>query len=450
MPRRVRAPQLEERSNRLKKPIAKKPVFTRIGPGIGLGYRRNRTAGTWVVRVADGKGGNWTEAIGLADDYDDANGETVLDYWQAQDKARARAAEKRGGGPRTPTTVRKALEKYEADINARGGDTNNVSRLLAHLSDGLLDKSVAALTWSELRSWRDRLVRAPKRRGTTMAPDVAPKKKQSTPAEKLSPASINRTCSTLKAALNLTADDPDERIASRQAWERGLESIPDAERSRNVILLDNTGRDQIVTDLIAAAYRESTEFGLLVEVADATGARESQIARLNVEDLQAHGADPRLMMPSSKKGKKGHTKLSHIPVPIPHDLADRLRTLAAGRSPAAPLLTKPAGGRWKKSDHSRPFDRIVTRCGLADWEKRGYPDKITIYALRHTSIVRQIKALVPLGVIAKNHDTSVRMIEKHYSRYILDHTDGLTRAALPDRSKPTEENVVSFSAGAAA
>jgi hypothetical protein len=42
------------------------------------------------------------------------------------------------------------------------------------------------------------------------------------------------------------------------------------------------------------------------------------------------------------------------------------------------------------------------------------------------------------------------MIEKHYSRYIGDHTDGLTRAALPDRSQPAEETVVPFPAAATA
>jgi len=167
MPRRARAPQLENRTNRIDKlPIAKKPVFTKIGLGIGLGYRRNRTAGTWVVRVADGKGGNWTEAIGFADDYEDANGNTILDFWRAQDKARARAKEARGDAPKAPTSVRKALDDYEADIKARGGDTSNVSRLRAHLSAQLFDKAVAALTRDELRKWRDGLVRAPKKTGT--------------------------------------------------------------------------------------------------------------------------------------------------------------------------------------------------------------------------------------------------------------------------------------------
>ena len=41
MARNARAPKLETRSNRLKLPVAKKPTFVRIAPGISLGYRRN-------------------------------------------------------------------------------------------------------------------------------------------------------------------------------------------------------------------------------------------------------------------------------------------------------------------------------------------------------------------------------------------------------------------------
>ena len=78
MARSARSSTLESRSSRLKLPIAKKPVFVKIGPGAGLGYRRNRSAGTWVARVADGAGGNWTKAIGIADDFDESDGSRVL------------------------------------------------------------------------------------------------------------------------------------------------------------------------------------------------------------------------------------------------------------------------------------------------------------------------------------------------------------------------------------
>ena len=38
---------------------AKKAYFRTVAPGLALGYRRTKTgAGRWVVRRADGKGGN--------------------------------------------------------------------------------------------------------------------------------------------------------------------------------------------------------------------------------------------------------------------------------------------------------------------------------------------------------------------------------------------------------
>jgi hypothetical protein len=86
--RQIRSNELENRTNRLKLPIARKPVFVKIGAGLSLGYRRNQTAGTWVLRIADGKGGASTSAFGHADDYNDADGQSYLDYFQAQNKAR--------------------------------------------------------------------------------------------------------------------------------------------------------------------------------------------------------------------------------------------------------------------------------------------------------------------------------------------------------------------------
>src|SRR6516165_115622 len=107
MARRTRAAGLETRSSRLKLPVAKKPNFVKIGPGLGLGYRRNTTAGTWVLRAADGKGGNWTKAIGAADDFNEADGKAVLDFWQAQDRARAiaRVGSDRDGDDSRPITI---------------------------------------------------------------------------------------------------------------------------------------------------------------------------------------------------------------------------------------------------------------------------------------------------------------------------------------------------------
>jgi hypothetical protein len=56
--------------------------------------------------------------------------------------------------------------------------------------------------------------------------------------------------------------------------------------------------------------------------------------------------------------------------------------------------------------------------------------EVTIYALRHSSIVRQIEANVPIRIIAVSHDTSVAMIERHYSAEIADFADGIAREAM--------------------
>jgi integrase len=397
---RIRSSVIEGRTTRLKLPVARKPVFVKVGPRVGLGYRRTQTAGTWVVRVADGRGGYTTQAIGTADDYDAANGKTVLDFWQAQERARSLARSSHTGeeDDGKPVTVTQALDRYKANLETRGGDPDNVSRVQVHLPAALAGKSVTLLTARDLSKWRDGLKKKPK-------PDLAP-------------STINRTTTVLKAALNLAADN-DEHLTNRQSWENGLATIPDAEEPRNVILPDG-----VVRAIINGAYGDSPEFGLLVEVAALTGARVSQLRRLKVDDMQGDRIDARLMMPTSRKGR-GQKKSTHRPVPIPESLVTRLRPVIDGRLGHAALLVKSGGAPWQKSDHTRLFKRVAKNVGLD-------PAEVTIYALRHSSIVRQILAGVPIRIVAVYHDTSVGQIERTYSKHIGDHSDALARGALLD------------------
>jgi hypothetical protein len=50
--------------------------------------------------------------------------------------------------------------------------------------------------------------------------------------------------------------------------------------------------------------------------------------------------------------------------------------------------------------------------------------------------VPQLLAKIPIRITAVHHDTSVALIEKIYSKFIGDHSDALTRPALPDFSGP--------------
>ena len=45
-------------------------------------------------------------------------------------------------------------------------------------------------------------------------------------------------------------------------------------------------------------------------------------------------------------------------------------------------------------------------------------------------------ANVPIRLVASLHNTSVKMIEKHYSKYITEHGDDFSRHALLHHGRP--------------
>jgi integrase len=399
-----RATKLETATARRRLTVRKKPYWTTISPNIALGYRRNRAAGTWSVRGTDGHGSDWIKRLGLADDFEKSDGRTVLTYWEAIDVARATARGTSDHGGR-PVTIAEALDIYEADLRARGGNPANVAHVRGHVSPGLASRLVSALTATELRKWRDGLL-----------------------AKGLTASSVNRTRTPLRAALNLAAAH-DERIANARAWRIGLAGLPDAHRARDMSLSDAE-----VLRLITCARDVDHRFGLYVEVLAITGARGSQASRLVVSDLQAD----RLMMPTSAKGR-GRKIIKRYPVPIPPGLAAALAVECRGRAGGMPLLLQSSGTHWGvgRSNLRQLFRAAVTAAGLDS-------DRVTPYALRHSSIVRQLQRNVPIRLVASLHDTSVAIIEANYSAHIAHHADELVRGALLDAAQPAAANVVTL------
>ena len=186
----------------------------------------------------------------------------------------------------------------------------------------------------ELRQWRDHLVTGG-----------------------MKPASADRTASMLRAALNLAARD-DARITNAASWRDGLTKLPDAEAPRN-----SFSADDVVRKIVKTAYKINASFGLLVETAAITGARPSQLLRLEVGDLNDSDA-PRLMMPSSRKGRR--RRVTRKPIPITAALSKALRRSIGGRSPTSPLLVRLDGAAWR--DHG------ITS-GSAVWQGRWTSDQ---------------------------------------------------------------------------
>ena len=406
MARKVSFSALESRSARLRLKIRRRPYSgPSLARGISLMYRRNKTNGTWVLKVSDGHGAYWTKGFALADDFEDADEKNVLTFYQAQDQAKklARGGDN-GSADSAPITVDGALTAYKTDLISRNSNPYNAQWPRVHLTPALISKPVALLAATELKKWRDGLL-------TT-----------------ISPATVNRLCACLSAALEQAALH-DRRIQNRDAWEIGLAGLPNAQQARNVILSDDT-----VREFVAAAYGIDGQFGLLTDTLAVTGARPSQAVRLRVEDLRDHPVRPKLMMPKSAKGgdrNRAEKKLERYSVPITVQLAARLREAAKGRADDAPLFLQGDGSPWGDNPgagYHREVKQIVSAIG-AD------PDA-TMYALRHSSIVRMLKVNVPIRLVASLHNTSTKMIEKQYSKYITEHSDDISRHALLHHEPP--------------
>jgi integrase len=401
MARNPRASRLETRTARLRLEVREKPHdFTSISPGIALGYRRNKGAGVWVVRCADGHGGNWTKRVALADDFEESDSENVLSWFEAIDKAR-KLARGTDAGTNRPASVGDAIAAYERDLVARGGGIKNARWINRHITSTLRSKPVGLLTARELAHWRDGLLAAGMKAATAV-----------------------RLLKCIKAALTLAARR-DSRITNQSAWRDGLGGISENFESRNISRLT----DAEVQAVVREAYALDTAFGLYVEVAAVTGARPSQIVRLIGGDLLSNGDGPRLMMPSSRKGRA--RKVSRRPVPIAASLAAKL----LGRAPAEPLLVRSDGRAWQssdRSDHSRLFAQAAERAGVTG----------TMYALRHSSIIRQLLAGVPTRLVAASHDTSVSMLERTYSAFVADYGDALVRRGLIEIGPPQTGKIV--------
>ncbi|MBR0710130.1 tyrosine-type recombinase/integrase [Bradyrhizobium liaoningense] len=416
MARKVSYSPFESRSARLNKFAVRRRPYSgpSLARGILLMYRRNKSNGTWIAKVSNGCNGYWTKAFALADDFEDADGNAVLTFHQAQEQAKKLARGETGGADNAPITVDGALTSYRADLIARSANPYNAEHPRLHLSRALLDKPVALLTLTELKRWRDGLI------GT------------------MKPSTINRLCRCICAALALAAQH-DQRIKNGDAWEIGLAGLPDAQEARNVVLSDDK-----VREFVAAAYRLDEKFGLLTDTLSVTGARPSQAVRLRVDDLHDHPVRPKLSMPKSAKGggrNRAQKKAERYSVPITTQLATRLKRAAKGRTGNEPLLLQGDGLPWDKNpgqNYHRQVDNVVTSIGLD-------PAEVTMYALRHSSIVRMLVRGVPIRLVASLHNTSVAMIEKHYSRHITEHSiDDIARTGLLLDSAVTVGNVVAF------
>lgn len=421
-----------------------------IDPEVHLGYRKGKRGGVWLVRWRNGTGYR-QERLGTADD---EIAEGTLTYSDAVMAGRETVAvarrEARAAADGPAQTVRTAVATYIAIRDARDTEragravrSTAASRLELHVlgreakgkrpaiaGTALADTALHDLDEGKLMAWRDSL----------------PSDMKATTRKRLIndlKAALNNACTahrqklphTLPATIKHGLAAPAAPSDDAEAIARENQILPDAVIGR-VIAAAQTVDDAKEWD--GDLYR-------MIVVLAATGARFSQVARLRVGDVQADKS--RLLVPTSRKGRG--VKNGSTPVPVGEDVLAALLPAINGRAAGETLLLRwhyeQAEGsiRWAKA-RREPWRAAYDLLPMwkAIREAAELDAAVVPYALRHSSIVRGIRAGLPLRLVAALHDTSVEMIERHYGRWIADGLDDLAARAVVPLVPTGADNVV--------
>lgn len=427
MARTVRDAKLDSRAARTKLALGKRH-YRAIDSGLHLGFYRGATGGTWLARMYVGAGKYTLEAIGRADDALDADGDVILNFAQAQAKARKlfveRERQRQGLDPDTsPYTVKKAIEDYKRDYTDRGGKASDdlTTRCNAFIVPKLGDVALTKLGADVIRKWHTDLAK----RGAhvrTKAGDAQHYREADDDKEAIRKrrATANRVLAILKAALNHAFANG--KVGSDAPW-RQVKLFRDTQRARvRWFSVEESKR------LINAADAQSG-FRDLVKAALLTGCRYGELCALDAGDYETDSRT--LLVKTSKTGKPRHVVLSD-------EGRAFFSALAAGKAADDIMLPKRNGrvGRWEKSHQARPMHEA---CIAAKVKPAGF------HTLRHTAASLAVMGGAPLIVVARNlGHVDTKMVERHYGHLAEGFIATAIREAAPTFGIKADKKVVRF------
>lgn len=409
MARSVRDANLDSRTARSRLKAQRKPYYRQLEPGLHLGYRRPKTGpGRWVARHYVGGDVYETETFGTADDFSDADGVAILDFWQAQKSARERMVLRAhsAAGKTGPLTVADAMTSYLEFL-----ETNRKSAPFAtYCNTAFIDPElgkieVEALTTDKLRTWHVKLAKTAARIRTKPGEKQRFKEDDSDPErDRRRKATANRILTVLKAALNRAWRDG--KVSSDGAWRRvePFENV-DAARVRYLTIKE-------AQRLINVS---PSDFRRLVQGALETGARYGELCALLVSDFNRDSGT--IAIRQSKSGKPRHIVLTD-------DGIEFFLAITAGRAGTEFLFLKADGEAWRPSHQADPMASANKLAAITP--------PINFHGLRHTWASHAVMNGVPLLVVAKNlGHTDTRMVEKHYGHLTASYVSDAIRAGAP-------------------
>lgn len=427
MPRKVRDTNLETRTARGRLKARHKPYFRLIEPGLHLGYRKLRSGpGTWPVRRYVGKGKYITDnlrtadgAFVIADDFEEADGERILNFAQAQQAAR-RPRGQSSGGYTVANTANDYLRLLESDGRSAHAIRDARYRIEAFILPHLGPVKIAAVTTDRLRRWRDEVAKAPARLRTRNGDQQKYRESAGEDAKRARRATANRTWTVLRAALNHAFHEG--KIESDLAWRRIKPfGKVDVARVRYLSVVES----RRLVNAVDADFRPMVIAGL------ETGARFSELARLEVADFDADAGTLRVRQ--SKSGRARHIVLTT-------EAQEFFTQWCAGRPRSALIFARANGQPWQKSMQARPMRAACKRAKIEP--------AISFHILRHSHGSALASAGVPMAVIAEQlGHAGTRMTERHYSHLSPSYVADTIRQHAPRFGFKASRKVTPLNAG---
>ncbi|NNG59771.1 tyrosine-type recombinase/integrase [Sphingomonas paucimobilis] len=423
MGRTVKDVRLQDRAARTRLPVSPDIYWRAINEGCHIGYYRGERGGKWVVRYRKPGGGKgYTKIrIGEADDVRDADGETVLDWKQAQAKAHEWFEDQARGGvkPAGPFTVAAALDEYTASVKARTGSipTDMKSRVDEIIKPVLGHHEVANLTQKIIGDWHEARANSPAKLRTKRG---AEKQNERTlddkEASRKRRATANRDLTVLKAALNRAAESRDWMPIAAWAKVKPFKGVDVAKRR---YLNDDEARR-----LVNAS---EPEFRPMVRAALLTGGRYGELRHAQVKDYDRESRTVYLVETKNAEPR---------PAYLDKDGVAMIETAVAGKKPGDFIFVRPDGTQWQRSQQLRRMNDAFDRAEI---------DKTTFHDLRRTYGARLARAGVPMAVIAEamGHKDE-RITRKHYAHLAPSYVSETVRNAISGMGIVEPSNVKSI------
>lgn len=409
MARTVGNKELVSRTARRSLPIGQR-IWMLLSSGRTLGYRKGSNGGVWLARYYDA-GFRKEEKLGLADDILDAEGVRVLDFAQAQERARTwfltatalatgQQVSQRGG-----YTVEQCCVDYLQHLQHRGAPDHRKTKydLDAYVIPKVGSLQVTKLTRPKLEQWRADIAVSPKRTSRKRGQENEPHVQTEEDLRKRR-ATANRIMRRLRAALNLALEEG--RVSANPlAWK--VSPFENVEVARAVFLSEKEQRN-----FVKACAREK-EFQRLVRAGLYTGARYGELGRLGVGDFNPSAGT--LFIAKSKGGQQRYVHLDP-------EAARFFREVSSNRDLGEAMFLRESGKPWVKDSQKKPMRRA---CALAEIKHFGF------HQLRHTAASRWITLGVSLKVVAEQlGHVDTKMVERYYGHLASGHI-AQTFRALP-------------------